>query len=171
MLHATKERAIRKRTMLAAAIGAAAVATATANGWSRRFAVVEDSMRPALEDGDWLLAQRRRGVPSRGDIVVFALSGEDEVFVIKRVIGLPGEHVEISDGQVHVDGQTLAEPWANGPTFPDAGEHIPDDGVWVLGDNRALSSADSRTIGALPFAAIDWKAIAIYWPSHRVGRV
>ena len=126
-------------------------------------------MRPALEDGDWLLAQRFRGTPSRGDIMVFAPPGEDQIFVIKRVIGLPGEHAEISDGQVHIDGHTLAEPWANGPTFPYAAEHISDDAVWVLGDNRALSSADSRTIGALPIAAIEWKAVAIYWPSRRVG--
>jgi len=84
------------------------------------------------------------------------------------VIGLPGEHIAISDGQVHIDGQTLAEPWANGPTFPDADDHIPGDAVWVLGDNRALSSADSRTTGPVAIESIGWKAVAVYWPSARM---
>jgi len=162
---------MRKRTMFAAALGAAAVAGATARGMSRRFAVVEDSMQPALEGGDWVLAQRRRGALARGDVVVFALGNDADGFLIKRVVGLPGERIEISDGQVHIDGQTLAEPWANGPTFPDGSEHIPDDAVWVLGDNRALSSADSRTAGAIPVADIGWKVFAVYWPSSRVGTI
>jgi signal peptidase I len=157
--------------VLAATIGFAAIAAATVQGLSRRFAVVEDSMRPALEPGDWLITQRYRGVPERGDVVVFAGRDEPDRFDIKRIIGLPGEHISISDGQVHIDGLTLAEPWANGPTFPDRDDEIPDDAVWVLGDNRALSSGDSRSIGSVPLDDIDWKAVAIYWPSSRVGLV
>ena len=157
--------------MFAAAFGTAAVAAATARGLWRRFEVVEDSMRPALEDGDWVMAQRRRSEPARGDAVVFALTADPDAFLIKRVVGLPGEHVEISDGQVHIDGQTLAEPWANGPTFPDGDDRIADDAVWVLGDNRALSSADSRTTGAIPIADVGWKVIAVYWPASRLGKV
>ena len=145
MLHSDKGGSIRKRTMLAAAIGAAAVAAAAVQGWSRRFAVVEASMRPAFEPGDWLIAQRRRGTPGRGDVIVFSAPSDPETYLIKRVVGLPGEQITIADGQVHIDGETLAEPWANGPTFPDGDALIPDDSVWVLGDNRGLSSADSRT--------------------------
>lgn len=126
-------------------------------------------MRPALEPGDWVIAQRRRGDPTRGDVVVFTLQDDPGAFLIKRVIGLPGEHLQVSDGHVHINGVTLAEPWANDPTFPDGNDHIPADAVWVLGDNRAPSSTDSRTIGALPIDAIDWKAVAIYWPSPRMG--
>lgn len=155
--------------MFAAGLGAAAVAAAAARGRSRRFAVVEDSMLPALEPGDWLIAQRRRGHLDRGDVVVFPDLVEPDRFFIKRIIGLPGEEITISDGQVHVDGVTLAEPWANGPTFPDAGHQIPHDSTWVLGDNRGLSYGDSRTIGAVPLDHIEWKAVAIYWPSSRVG--
>jgi signal peptidase I len=128
-------------------------------------------MQPALEDGDWVIAQRRRGAPARGDVVVFALGDDADTFLIKRIVGLPGERLEISDGQVHIDGQTLAEPWANGPTFPDGSEHIPDDAVWVLGDNRALSSADSRTAGAISVADIGWRVFAVYWPSSRMGMI
>ena len=155
--------------MLAAVLGAAAVAAA--RGLARRFSVAENSMRPALEPGDWLIAQRQQRVPKRGDVIIFPSPDEPDRFLIKRVVGLPGEHVEISDGQVHIDGQTLAEPWANGPTFPDGDDHIPDDAIWVLGDNRALSSADSRATGAIPIADVDWKVIAVYWPASRVGKV
>ena len=126
-------------------------------------------MRPALKPGDWLMAQRQQGVLERGDVIIFPNPDEPDRFFIKRVVGLPGERIEISDGQVHIDGQTLAEPWANGPTFPDGDEHIPDDAVWVLGDNRALSSADSRTAGPIPIVDIRWKVFAVYWPSSRVG--
>ncbi len=126
-------------------------------------------MRPALEPGDWLMAQRRRGDPVRGDVVVFERVDDPDVFLIKRVIGLPSEHLQVSDGQVHINGVTLAERWASGPTFPDADDHIPEDAVWVLGDNRALSSADSRTTGAVLIADRGWRAVAIYWPSRRVG--
>ena len=163
-----REHSIHKRTIAAATLGAAAVVAATARGLARRFAVVDQSMRPALEHGDWLIA-RRCGEPARGDVVVFSI--EPDVYLIKRVIGLPGEHIAISDGQVHVDGQALAEPWANGPSFPDADDQIPEDAVWVLGDNRALSSADSRTMGPVAIEDIDWKAVAVYWPSARAGMV
>jgi signal peptidase I len=162
---------IRKRTVLAATIGIAAIAAAGVQGLSRRFAVVEDSMRPALEPGDWLVTQRRRGAPERGDIVVYSRTDEPGRFFIKRIVGLPGERVSISDGQVHIDGLTLAEPWANGPTFPDGDGETPHDAVWVLGDNRALSSGDSRSIGAVALDDIEWKAVAIYWPSSRIGLV
>jgi signal peptidase I len=157
--------------MLATGLGLAAVAGAAARGLARRFAVTEDSMRPALEPNDWLMAQRHRGAPERGDILVFLGPGDPDQFYIKRVVGLPGEHISISDGQVHIDGITLAEPWANGPTFPDGDDEIPGDAVWVLGDNRAVSAGDSRSVGSVPLDDIEWKAVAIYWPSSRVGLV
>jgi len=157
--------------MLAAGLGAAAVAAAAVRGLSRRFSVAEDSMRPALKPGDWLIAQRQRGVPDRGDVIIFPSPDEPDRFFIKRIVGLPGERVSISKAQVHVDGTTLAEPWADGPTLPDTEELIPEDAVWVLGDNRALSSGDSRTIGTVPLSDIEWRAVAIYWPSSRVGMI
>lgn len=157
--------------MLATGLSLAVVAGAAARGLARRFAVLEDSMRPALEPGDWLITQCYRGVSERGDVVVFTGRDDSDRFDIKRIVGLPGEHISISDGQVHIDGITLAEPWANGPAFPDGDDEIPDDAVWVLGDNRALSSGDSRSIGAVPLDDIEWKAVAIYWPASRVGLV
>ena len=124
-------------------------------------------MRPALEPGDWVIAKRHRGVPERGVVVVFASPQDRQLMLVKRVIGMPGEQVSVADGQVHIDGSTLAEPWASARTSPDSDDLVPDDAVWVLGDNRALSFADSRTIGAVRLDEITWKALAIYWPSGR----
>lgn len=157
--------------MFAAGLGAAAALAAAAGGLSRRFAVVEESMLPALEPGDWLIARRRRGVPRRGDVVIFSDPFEVDRYFIKRVVGLPGELITIADGQVHIDGSTLAEPWANGPTFPDGEFQVPERSIWVLGDHRGSSLGDSRTIGSIPLDEIEWKAEAIYWPSSRVGLV
>lgn len=124
-------------------------------------------MRPALEPGDWLLARRIRGTPARGAIVVVTV--QPGVFLVKRVIGLPGERIVVEDGQVHVDGTTLAEPWVGGRTAPDSVVDVPADAVWVLGDNRALSSSDSRTIGPIPLSDVGWQAVGIYWPGARAG--
>ena len=157
--------------MLAAVIGSAAIAAAATAGRTRRFAVVEDSMLPALGSGDWLIAVRRRGVPSRGDVVIFTLPADPHRFLIKRVLGLPGERVSISEGQVHVDGATLAESWAHGPTFPEGDEVVAEDAVWVLGDNRGLSTQDSRTVGSIPLGDVGWRVVAVYWPAARVGLV
>jgi signal peptidase I len=89
--------------------------------------------------------------------------------LIKRVIGLPGEQVTVANGQVHIDGSTLAETWASAQTTPDSDDLVPDHAVWVLGDNRALSSADSRNIGPVALGGIAWKALAIYWPASRAA--
>jgi signal peptidase I len=128
-------------------------------------------MRPALESGDWVLARRRRLLPERGDVVVLTVPEARDRFLIKRVVGLPGELVSIADGQVHVDGMTLAEPWANGPTFPEGDHEVGGDSVWVVGDNRGLSTQDSRTIGPVPISDVEWVAFAIYWPASRIGFV
>lgn len=128
-------------------------------------------MWPALEPGDWVVAQRRRRVPGRGSVVVFASPHDSKLLLIKRVIGLPGESVTIAGGQVHVDGQTLPEPWAGGQTTPDSEDLVPDGAVWLLGDNRSRSSADSRTLGPVVIDQIGWRVIAIYWPQSRIGTV
>ncbi len=160
---------MRKRTLLAAGIGAVAAAATAAAGLTRRFTIAEASMRPALEPGDWVLATRRRGQPARGDIVVFSIA--NDASLVKRVVGLPGERLTVANGQVHIDGATLAEPWAHGPTRPDLEVALDGDSVFLLGDNRGLSSGDSRTIGPVPVADVGWQVRVIYWPSGRAGPV
>ncbi len=115
--------------------------------------------------------------PERGDIVVFEppVSDDSDKPYIKRVIGLPGETVEIRDGGVFVDDRRLDEPYLAGTatTCPrracDAVE-VPEGAVYVLGDNRANSS-DSRTFGIVSVDAIVGKALLTYWPLDDFGLV
>ncbi len=151
------------------AVGLAAAAAL--RGVTRRFEVKESSMSPALEPGDWILATRRNGVPERGDIVVFADPTGSGMNLIKRVIGLPGEQVGIVGGRVSIDGTVLADRWANGITRPDGEWQVPDDHVWLLGDNRGVSRSDGRLLGPTPIDTIGWQAVARYWPRRRIGLV
>jgi signal peptidase I len=91
------------------------------------------------------------------------------MFLIKRVIGLPGERIEIADRHVAVDGRTLGEPWAAGPTFPDGTWNVPDNAVFLLGDRRAVSTGDGRSTGPTPIADITWIVVARYWPVARAA--
>lgn len=137
----------------------------------RRYEIAESSMEPELSSGDYVVAQRRSNVLARGDIVIVPHPEVDGFELVKRIIGLPGETITLGNGQVLVDGRALPEPWANGPARPD-GEWILDhEQVFVLGDNRPISSADSRTIGALEAQTIEWRVVARYWPLRSVGRV
>ncbi len=102
--------------------------------------------------------------PDRGDVVIFEYPRDPSRDFIKRVIGLPGETVEIVAGKVYVDGQLLPEPfgpnpgsYTSGPITVAAGE------VFVLGDNRNNSS-DSHSWGLLPQDLIIGKAWLSYWP-------
>ncbi len=128
-------------------------------------------MEPALSEGDYIIAQERTSNLGRGDIVIVPHPDITGFDLIKRVIGLPGERVTLANGQVHVDGAVLAEIWADGPVHPDDEVQLGADDVYVLGDNRRLSSADSRTIGPVATADIKWKATVRYWPATSVGRL
>ena len=134
-----------------------------------RYAIAEESMAPALRAGEYVIAERWSGPPRRGDVVIFPhASGLD---LVKRVVGLPGEEVAISRGQVHVDGTPLAEPWADGPTYPDGAWTLGAGEVFVLGDHRPASADDSRAIGPVPLAALRWRLRVRYWPPTKAGRV
>jgi signal peptidase I len=137
------------------------------NALSARVRVDGFSMKPTLQDGEFVLVNRlayRLGTPQRGDIIVFHFpldpSSQD---LIKRVIGLPGDVVRVNAGVVTVNGQPLQEPYiAAAPMY--SGEWIvPPDELFVLGDNRNDSS-DSHAWGMLPLKEIVGKAILIYWP-------
>ncbi len=162
---------MRKRGVVAGAVGAVLVAGAAARGVVRRFEVRESSMAPTLMEGDWIIAKRATGTPDRGDIVAFPDPAATGRTLIKRVIGLGSERVGVDGGRVTIDGALLADRWAQGITEPDGEWSIPDDHVWVLGDNRGLSSSDSRMIGPVRVDAIGWIATARYWPTSRVGSI
>lgn len=158
------------RRRVAAGVVAASVAMAALlRGVTRRFAITENSMAPVLEDGDWVIAQKRTGVPRRGDIVVLDDPSGSGLSLVKRVIGLPGEKVMATNGHVLIDGAILAERWAVGSTGPDGTWIVPPSHVWVLGDNRGHSTSDGRSIGTTPVDSIGWHVTATYWPASRVS--
>ena len=107
----------RRGAVVATLIGAALVGIAGRS--FRRLAIAEHSMEPALSSGDFVVARTARW-PQRGDIVTFRHPFREEMLLVKRVVGLPGERLTIANGQVHIDGEVLAEGWADGPTRPDA---------------------------------------------------
>ncbi|MBN1305853.1 MAG: signal peptidase I [Anaerolineales bacterium] len=135
------------------------------NAISARVQVDGTSMRPTLEDGEFILVSKlsyQFGTPERGDIIVFRpLIPGDEL--IKRVIGLPGDTITIEDGRVYVNGLVLSEPYIAAPPVNVGSWTIPEDHIFVMGDNRN-NSQDSRNIGAIPLENVIGKAILIYWP-------
>jgi len=124
------------------------------------------SMQPNLFEGYRLMTESvsyRLHLPQRGDIVVVDRPG-DKVTLIKRIIGLPGETIEVRDGHTSIDGHSLEEPWVTYFGGPDYGpEKIPEGYVFILGDNRLLSR-DSRAIGPVSIGSIKGRAWLVYWP-------
>lgn len=163
-------------------------------------AVVSGSMTPTLNDGDRLVVLKTTTV-ERGDLIVFdgehllghqeldrgpvaaalqrILGGDPTTTYVKRVIGVPGDHVTCCDdeGRLAINGAPVDEPYVDGPTDQVTFEvTVPADRYWVLGDNRA-DSADSRSAlgrpggGMLRAADIIGEVTWRYWPTDRVGRV
>jgi signal peptidase I len=109
--------------------------------------------------------------PQRGDVVVIHLDGQGDELLIKRIIGLPGDLVEIHDGQVFVNSRPLAEPYLTGVTTGFYGPTIiPPLHVFVLGDNRSFSN-DSRNFGTVPLRDVVGRAWFSYWPLEQIGFV
>lgn len=144
------------------------------------------SMKPNFHDGEYILTDKisyRFNQPNRGDVIIFKSPTDPDVDFIKRIIGLPGEKIKISDGKIVIindqnkNGFTLTEPYKiNGPTS--GGKEAPqntevkigENQYFVLGDNR-LESFDSRSWGNLPKANIIGKAWLRYWPLNKFGFV
>jgi signal peptidase I len=130
------------------------------------FTVQGQSMEPTLHNHEYILVEKVSywfRSPERGDIVVFRYPGDPSEDYIKRVIGLPGDHVVVHDGHVYVNGRQLTEPYiAAPPDYTDDRVVAPGD-LYVLGDNRDNSS-DSHEWGLLPRANIIGRAWIAYWP-------
>ncbi len=136
------------------------------NAISARVRVDGFSMVPTLQDGEYILVSKlsyKTGVPARGDIIVFSLPTDQRQDLIKRVIGLPGETVNIQNGTVSINGNILTETYiAQEPQYN--GEWtVPDGQLFVLGDNRN-NSKNSHQWRFLPMENVIGKAIIIYWP-------
>ena len=160
------------------------------------FFIPSGSMEPTLMPGDRVLVMKAFDTQERGDIVVFedpkpgrqpdrgVIEGflhwlseglgfarpADEDF-IKRVIGLPGETVELRNGKLFVDGELIEEPYLVGK--PDTRDYgpvtVPEGKLFVMGDNR-LNSNDSRFgLGFVPRDKVVGEAFVIIWPPSRIG--
>ena len=119
--------------------------------FGQQVSTVGDSMKPVLENGDVVLVNRviyNATTPKRGDVIVFKPKGNDNVhYYIKRVIGLPGESVEIKDQYIYIDGEKIEEDYQTTP-LSDTGYLtekmvLDEDEYFVLGDDRE-NSEDSR---------------------------
>lgn len=110
--------------------------------------------------------------PERGDVVVIRLESQGDELLIKRVVGLPGDVVEIHDGRVFVNGQALNEPYVAGATTTGyyAPVTVPPLRIFVLGDNRGFSN-DSRSFGPIPLEDVVGRAWFSYWPPEQIGFV
>jgi signal peptidase I len=162
------------------------------------FYIPSASMENTLLVGDRVLVNKlvyRFHPPRRGDIIVFedpnpveqphrnpvsafvhwlteglGVSNNPEKDFIKRVIGLPGETIEINEGKVFIDGKEIREPYLNpsrdlssfGP------ETVPADQLFVMGDNRANSNDSRRGLGTIPYDKVVGRAFVIIWPPSRV---
>jgi signal peptidase I len=143
------------------------------NGTTGRFQVRGYSMEPTLYDGQYLIVSKVIywvHPPERGDVVVFRPPNGSSEDYIKRVIGLPGETIEIRGGTVWINGVALEEPYITAAGGDSGLRTLGDEQYFVLGDNRNNSS-DSRSWGVLPRQDIIGKAWLCYWPPERWGPV
>ncbi|MFN8401301.1 MAG: signal peptidase I [Anaerolineales bacterium] len=136
------------------------------NSVSARVRVDGFSMQPTLQDGEFVLVSKlsyKFGDFQHGDIIVFDFPLNPDEELVKRIIGLPGDHVVVRDSHVYVNDQMLNENYiAQSPLY--SGDWIvPDGTLFVLGDNRNNSN-DSKDWGLLPQGNVVGKAVLIYWP-------
>lgn len=138
------------------------------------FRIEGFSMEPDFHDGQYLFVNRLIYMlqpPERGDVIVFIPPTSSSRDYIKRVIGLPGERVEVVNGRILIGGQELQEPYPLNPgTYSYGPVTVGTDEYFVLGDNRDNSS-DSHSWGMLDAKKIIGKAWITYWPLDMIGWV
>ncbi len=139
---------------------------------AQSFVVEGGSMEATLQNGERLIVNKlvyRFQEPDRGEIVVFTPQGAEDNRYIKRIIGKPGDTVNIDGGQVYVNGEPLQEDYIK-EDMRQVGEsgpfEVPEDSYFVLGDNRN-HSADSRfpnLVGYVDRDSIHGRAMWVFWP-------
>ncbi len=141
---------------------------------AQNFRIEGISMEPNFHDGQLLIINKlayKLGRPSRGDVVVFHYPYKLDRDFIKRVIGLPGDTVEVRGGQVLVNGVAVHEPYRPAiGTYTAKPVTVGPGELYVLGDNRNNSS-DSHSWGTLSMDLVVGKAWASYWPPQHWGLV
>lgn len=134
--------------------------------------VYGSSMEPNLHTDQRLVVEKisyRLHSPHRGDVVVIRMPDRGPELLIKRVIGLAGETIEVRGGVVYIDEQPLQEDYLVRKTAGTYGPTtIPEGHVFVMGDNRGASN-DSRVFGPVPFDRVVGRAWVSYWPVDALG--
>ena len=184
---------------LAITVAMAAVAFLLVHATVRNYRVEGSSMESSLDNGELVLVTKvsypqfhlagpgkiltifdrdRNGVlepfggPKHGDVIVFHAVDSSDRFLVKRVIGLPGDTVEIRRGVIYSNGKLVDEhSYIVTPgVFSMDPIKVPEGKHWVMGDNRTGSS-DSRSWGLLPRQNIVGRAVISYWPAGRIGLI
>jgi signal peptidase I len=135
------------------------------------FRIDGPSMFPSFEQSEFIMVNKlsyRFGDPQRGDVIIFDPPFSSNYPFIKRVIGLPGELVEIEQGKIYIDGRLLEETPDMGSPGRDTSVLVKEDNYFVLGDNRD-NSRDSTEGWTAPRENIIGKSWTIYWPPSRWG--
>jgi signal peptidase I len=137
------------------------------------------SMLPTIQEGEWLFVNKavvRFGRLGRGDVVILrepsVVRSGDHPYLVKRVVAIAGDEVEIRRGKLYVNGREINEPYVDSPV--EDGDYGPAvvgaRQVFVMGDNRRrYASEDSRTFGAVPLALVQGRAEFILWPFSKKG--
>lgn len=137
------------------------------------------SMEPNFQNGEYILTNKllyKFREPERGDVVIFKSPRNKEIDYIKRIIGLPGDTVQLANNTFFVNGQKVEEPYLSpgiavfGGSYLQEGQEIivPPGTYFVAGDNRPHSS-DSREFGPVPLEDFIGAAFLRYWPFDRAG--
>ena len=125
-------------------------------------------MEPAYAPGDLVVASPLRD-PVVGTPVIFEHPGREGFWLLKRLVGLPEDELEIVEGVLTVNGSVLEEPWTDGTApGPPVSLRVPADSVFVMSDARSRTLADSRTMGPVPVASL-YRVRFTYWPPSRIG--
>jgi len=129
------------------------------------------SMEPTLHDNERLVANKisyRFETPERGEIIIFKPPLEIKRNYIKRIIGVPGDKIEITKGEIYLNDKKLEEPYVKNRSYENMPPTIvPDNSFFVLGDNRPNSS-DSRYWGFVPRKNVVGRAWIIFWPLNKI---
>jgi signal peptidase I len=134
------------------------------------------SMLPGLQDQERIFVNKfvyKFEAIQRGDIVVFHYPLDPTKSYIKRVIGVPGDHIRVVEGQVYVNDIPLAEPYVPSEYFDTRSMFeitVGENSYFVLGDHRSMSN-DSRDFGAVDQKYIFGKAVLVYWPVDKLSMV
>lgn len=134
----------------------------------RPFVVHGSSMETTLHDGDRVFVVKYRGntTPNRGDVVVIKDVPGSQEMLIKRVVGIAGDRLDIGGGSIVVNGKYTFKSTNNTPLTVYT-RLVPDESIFVMGDNEARSY-DSRVFGPVPMNKVVGKAVLIFWPPSDV---